>query len=215
MSFNVYFVNGYRFHTTMHSGDRSTSNNAVCIVGEGFAYYGVIDEIIEVSYLGLPVQKTVLFKCTWYDPTPNVGIRIYDRYNIVEVNTKRSYKKYEPFILALQATHVYFVPYPSTRRDKIDWAVACTVKPKGVFDIPGNKVDANNDAFQEDEAQLIEVEVSFEDDIPLNNVDDDPSFWLPREESDEDDVIVSESENEAEHNENLDDDINPSDDDSD
>ncbi|XP_065871961.1 uncharacterized protein [Euphorbia lathyris] len=188
MSFNVYFVNGYRFHTTTHSGDRSTSNNAVCVFGEGFKYYGVINEIIEVSYSGFPIQKTVLFKCKWYDPTPNVGIRIHDRYNIVEVNTKRMFNKYEPFILALQATQVYFVPYPSMRRDKVDWVVACTVKPRGVFNIPENKVASNDDAFQEDEAQLIEVEVSLEDDIPLNNLVNDPYFELPKEETDEDEL---------------------------
>ncbi|XP_065882193.1 uncharacterized protein [Euphorbia lathyris] len=84
MSFDVYFVNGYRFHTTMHSLDRSSSNNGVYVFGDGVEYYGVIDEIIQVSYLGLPVQKTVLFKCKWFDPTPNAGIRVHDRYNIVE-----------------------------------------------------------------------------------------------------------------------------------
>ncbi|XP_065867489.1 uncharacterized protein [Euphorbia lathyris] len=211
MFFNVYFVNGYRFHTTSHSGDRSTSNNCVSVYGDGFEYYGEIDEIIQVSYPGLPKQKTVMFKCKWYDPTPNVGIRVHDRYHIVEVNRKRYFKKYEPFILSLQATQVYFVSYPSLKRDKVDWAVACNVKARGVYNIPENKVTAFSDAFQEEEAQLIEVEAQTED-IPLTAIDNDPYFELPEEETDEEELMYSETDNEDELSDDSDDDNDRSDD---
>ncbi|XP_065874236.1 uncharacterized protein [Euphorbia lathyris] len=211
-SFNIYFVNGYRFHTTTYSGNRTTSNNGVCVFGDGIEYYGVIDEIIQVSYLSLSVQKTGLFKCKWYDPTPNVGFRVHDRYNIVEVNTKRYFKKYEPFILSLQATQVYFAPYPSLKRDKADWVVVCSVKAKGVFDIPENKVASSNDAFQEEEAQLIEVEVSNNDDVLLND-ESDPYFEFPTGLSEEEgeEEATFETDTEAE----LSDEIDFSDNDSD
>ncbi|XP_065878103.1 uncharacterized protein [Euphorbia lathyris] len=214
MLFDVYFVNGYRFHTTSHSGERSTSNNSISVYGDGFEYFGVIDEIIQVSYPGVPVQKTVMFKCNWYDPTPNFGIRVHDRYDIVEVNTKRTSKKYEPFILSLQATQVHFVSYPSLKSDRVDWAVACPVKDRGAHDIPGNKAAANNEAFQEEGAQSFEVEALIVDTTPLNDVADDPDFVLPEEETNEEEVMFFETDDEAGFSDDSDNDIYRSDNDS-
>lgn len=43
----------------------------------GINYYGNIEEIIEVEYPGLPIKRIVLFKCTWFDPTPKTITKNY------------------------------------------------------------------------------------------------------------------------------------------
>ena len=50
---------------------------------------------MEVEYLNWLIKRTVLFMCDWFDPTPNMGIRVHEQYNIVEINHRRRYDKYE------------------------------------------------------------------------------------------------------------------------
>jgi hypothetical protein len=37
----------------------------------GVDYYGVLKEVIEVQFPSHSVLFVVLFKCDWFDPTPN------------------------------------------------------------------------------------------------------------------------------------------------
>ncbi|KAM3343684.1 hypothetical protein P3S68_025774 [Capsicum galapagoense] len=121
-SYSVYFFNGYKFHTECHGSMRSTMNSRVCISDPNFGdYYGRIKEIIQVEYREAPLKQTVLFKCEWFDPTIDVGVKKHDRYKLVDINHRRRYKKYEPFILAMQATQVCYVSYPRKKKDKEDW----------------------------------------------------------------------------------------------
>ena len=92
-------------------------NSGVCIKGQNYSHnvndwYGQLREVVEVEYLNWPFKRTVLFMCDWFDPTPNMGIRVHEQYNIIEINHRRRYDKYEPFVLAMQATQVYFCSYP-------------------------------------------------------------------------------------------------------
>ncbi|KAK1368170.1 hypothetical protein POM88_034262 [Heracleum sosnowskyi] len=85
----IYFVNGYKFHTRKYGANKSTFNSGVCIKGTNYSktanhYFGIIEEILILEYPRLPIKRTVLFKCEWFDPTPNVGTRAHRRYNIVE-----------------------------------------------------------------------------------------------------------------------------------
>ena len=63
---------------------------------------------------------SLLFLTLSINPTPNMGIRVHEQYNIVEKNQRRKYDKYEPFVLAMQAVQVYFCSYPSLQKDKVD-----------------------------------------------------------------------------------------------
>ncbi|RDX81159.1 hypothetical protein CR513_38188, partial [Mucuna pruriens] len=46
-------------------------------------------------------MKLVLFKCDWFDNTPNIGTKVPNKYGIVEVQESRRYNKtYDPFIFA-------------------------------------------------------------------------------------------------------------------
>ena len=60
-------------------------------------------EVVQLEFLALPIKRTVLFKCKWFDLTQNIGIRIHEQYKLVDVLHKISYRKYEPFIMAGQA----------------------------------------------------------------------------------------------------------------
>ena len=110
-----------------HGTRKGIMNSGVCIKGTNYSdhhengYYGQLQEVIELEYPGWPVKRTVLFKCEWFDPTLNIGTRVQPKYNIAEVNHRRRFNKYEPFVLAQQATQVYYYPYPNLRCDRADW----------------------------------------------------------------------------------------------
>ncbi|KAK6802999.1 hypothetical protein RDI58_000783 [Solanum bulbocastanum] len=73
---NKYCVNGFKFQIEEVSRNKKTNNSGVYIQGnvdgtsQTIEYYGVIQEIIEVRYLGWPKKKIVLFRCEWFDPSP-------------------------------------------------------------------------------------------------------------------------------------------------
>ena len=154
----MYFVNGYKFHIESHGSMRSTSNSGVCIKGTNYSetesdYYGRLIEILQLEYPRLPIKRTILFKCNWFDPTVNVGMKVHKQIFFFDVNQKHKLSKDEPFILAMQAVQVYYEPYPSLRKDKSDWLAVCKVKARLIIDVPAavDKTVTTNIAFQEDE----------------------------------------------------------------
>ncbi|XP_075094072.1 uncharacterized protein LOC107790290 isoform X3 [Nicotiana tabacum] len=155
---SMYFVNGYKFHTDCHGSARSTMNSGVCItdlnVGD---YYGKIQELKQVEYREEPLKQTVLFKCEWFDPTINVGVKKHNEYKLVDVNHRRRFKKYEPFILAMQATQGCYVSYPSKKKDKDDWLSVLKVKPQNIIQLPDEEaptISELNLPFQVDEVEV-------------------------------------------------------------
>ena len=135
----VYFVNGYKFHIDERTMGKKTINSGVCVKGVGqdaneSDYYGILKEVVEIEYPGEPKKKVVLFYCDWFDPLLNRGVKIHKQYKIIEVRHTRRYAKYDPFIFAKQATQVYYVPYPKTMRDKIDWWVVMKINPRSNVD---------------------------------------------------------------------------------
>ncbi|XP_050222348.1 uncharacterized protein LOC126672441 [Mercurialis annua] len=134
-TYKGYRINGFKFNTQEYGADRVTINSGVCVKGYLFGpavcdFYGVLIYIIEIEYPALPTKRNVLFKCDWFDPTPNVGILVHRLYNMVEVNHRRRYNKYEPFILAKQSGQVHYMSYPRKRRDKKDWRAVCRIKAR-------------------------------------------------------------------------------------
>src|SRR3954469_16306439 len=80
-----------------------TYNCGVCIRvddddGENH-YYGVLKEIYEYSFTNHAEKKLLLFKCDWYDPGP-YGTKTNRQFRLVEINEKRKYPHYDPFIFA-------------------------------------------------------------------------------------------------------------------
>ncbi|XP_050222364.1 uncharacterized protein LOC126672458 [Mercurialis annua] len=112
-------------------------------------FYGVLKDIIELEYPALPMKTTVLFKCEWFDPAHNSGTISNKKYNMVDINNRKRYNKYEPFILAEQADQVHCLPYPSKRRDKLNWWAVCRIKARSEFDMPEGIIPAFQDETEE------------------------------------------------------------------
>ncbi|WCJ43095.1 hypothetical protein M5689_023857 [Euphorbia peplus] len=199
-SYPICFVNGYRFHTTSHGTRRSTMNSGVCIKGGNYSetssdYYGRLIEVLELEYPALPIKKTILFNCEWFDPRGNIGMKVHDRYKLVDVNTQRHFQKYEPFILAMQAAQVYYVSYPSLKRDKIDWVAVCKVKPSRVVVAQNSSTQNTEAAYQEDGVLGIDIDVTQAEDQVMN--DQNEEFVVP---TDDEENVQSEDQLERESN---------------
>ena len=96
--YNGYNQNGFRFHTFQRGTPRFSNNSGVCVKGTNYMInetdnYGQLQEVVELDYLGWPIKRTILFKCEWFDITPNVGMRIHKQYKLVDVNHTRRYAK--------------------------------------------------------------------------------------------------------------------------
>jgi hypothetical protein len=143
---HTYFVNGYKFHTHSWTEGKATVNSGVCMKGvtengEG-DFYGVIENIFEISYNYLDYKKAVvLFYCNWFDPSSR-GTKYDSKTNTVDIKMNRKYPLYDPFAMAHNVRQVHYVPYPSTKTDKRGWCVAITTKPRG--QIEKNEIDETN-----------------------------------------------------------------------
>ncbi|CAN1352353.1 hypothetical protein LINPERPRIM_LOCUS42771 [Linum perenne] len=106
---------------------------------EGIPYYGTLIKVIELRYTDR--IRVVLFQCEWYD-TKREGVGYKkDHHGIVSVNTKRMLKEEEPFILASQATQVYYV---HSLKDP-NWATVVETRPRNLYEMP-----IEDQAYQED-----------------------------------------------------------------
>ena len=130
-------------------------NGGVCIRGSNLNvdesdYYGQLEEIMELEYPALPIKRTVLFKCDWFDSTPNLGTKVHKEYKLVQVNRKWRYRRYEPFVLVMQVGQVYFYNYPSLRRDKSNWWSVFKIKARVIVDVVERTKTNEKSPFQED-----------------------------------------------------------------
>ena len=116
-------------------------------------YYGRLVEVIKLEYPTWPVKKTVLFKCEWFDITENVGIKIHRQYKLVDINHTRRYASDESFVLAMQASQVYYVEYPSLRRHNRAWWAVCKIQARGVIELPNESRASTVEPFQEQEIE--------------------------------------------------------------
>ncbi|KAL0295974.1 UNVERIFIED_CONTAM: hypothetical protein Sradi_6649500 [Sesamum radiatum] len=112
-------------------------NCGVCVKSSSYTdekndFYEIIEEIIQLTYPLIPNLHIMLFKYRWVNP--DRGMKVHPNYHLVDVNFKKLYQKDDPFILAQQAVQVYFMEYPSMKRDKADWMAICKIKARRVVD---------------------------------------------------------------------------------
>ncbi|KAK9148031.1 hypothetical protein Scep_006788 [Stephania cephalantha] len=101
----------------------------------------------------------MLFKCDWFDPTQN-GTRLLRKLGLVEVHKNRRFNRYEPFILAIQAHQVYYLPYPAhRRRERSDWLAICKLQPKFVDETNAisSEMTISDNAFQADQNENMDI----------------------------------------------------------
>ena len=170
-TYPTYFVNGFRFQTLSRSQNRATYNCGVCVKGsdtidDACDYYGVLDEIIELEFVGCYSSKIVLFKCSWYDPTINRGMVVHKKYGLVEINKNRKLNKYDPFCLGVQATQVCYIPYPCARGRRADWLAVLKVKARGELHFADRILaESVSPALQEDVDETDDDNVRVQDEV--------------------------------------------------
>lgn len=113
-SVNSCIVNGVKF--VVHDRDlrRSTQNSGISTPNpSGGMYYGQLEEILELFYIPLSV---LLFKVKWFNTNNDGRIkRCTHRNNITQIMTDRVAFENEPYILATQATQVFYLDFPGKR----------------------------------------------------------------------------------------------------
>jgi hypothetical protein len=159
--FEKYDVNGYRFHTESHQNTRpnaKTVNTGVFTRGaDNVEYYGRLQNVYELSFTcGAQHLTLVVFRCHWFDPDD--GMRTTPSIGLVEVMPSTTYHGADVFVVAHQATQVYYLPYPCQKEELKGWEVVFKVSPHGKLPMP-NEDDYNNidpityegDFYQEEE----------------------------------------------------------------
>ncbi|KAL6565556.1 hypothetical protein OROHE_004611 [Orobanche hederae] len=197
----AYMVGGYRFHTLGHGTNRATINSGVCIKGTNYNaneydYYGRLLEVLVLEYSGLPLRTTVLFNVEWFDPTPR-GTKLHPRYNLVDINHKRRFNGYEPFVLCTQAEQVCYCTYPSLKQDKVDWWAMFKVRPRSSVPLIESSIPPS---FQEETIEAHDpLEVDYDQvilqdpsgaviELPYELSDTEDDFELDTDSDTEDDI---------------------------
>ena len=108
-------------------------------IHEEVTYYGIIKQILELDYYDF---KHVLFYCDWVRVEDDHGCRVDPETNLIYVNLgrlKRNIKEDdEPFILAQQATQVFYCKGHS--RPEEEWHV--------ILDVP-KRLNQDVDSFED------------------------------------------------------------------
>ncbi|KAK9283664.1 hypothetical protein L1049_011914 [Liquidambar formosana] len=150
-----YNVNGFRFNTKKYEKLKKTQNSGVMVRGESqkeeMNYYGELVNVVELHYTG--GNRVVLFKCDWWDIAHlGSGFKI-DRHGFISVNSSQRLNTSEPFVLACQATQVFYV---KGIKDP-DWYIVVKTKPRNLFDMPSGEDEhsQDDDAYQESEPDIV------------------------------------------------------------
>ncbi|KAF7823921.1 pheromone-processing carboxypeptidase KEX1-like [Senna tora] len=102
------------------------------------------------------------------------GCKVHPRYGIIEINRKKHFSKYEPFVLTQQSQQVYFAEYASKKRDRADWLVVCKIKSRSAINAPElayqedevsiqNEIDDDDEDPQEEVGEEVEIEIEDDD----------------------------------------------------
>ncbi|XP_041001830.1 uncharacterized protein LOC121247540 [Juglans microcarpa x Juglans regia] len=169
VSYSACIMNGIRFHTRNHEELRRTQNSGVLVSGEhqseSVEFYSVVKDILALQYMKW--RHVYLFECQWFDiADPIRGIRVGE--HLMSVNMSRSWYKDEPFVLACQASQVFYLQNTGLGSN---WYAVQKVTNINVYDIPSNPL------IEDDESDSSDIDVYQEDNdgdayIPVQ-VDDD------------------------------------------
>ncbi|GKD26955.1 hypothetical protein Tco_1233169, partial [Tanacetum coccineum] len=118
-------VNGVKF--VVHERDilHTTQSSGVSTPGlDGEMYYGQLEEILELTYIG--PRKVVLFRCKWFDtinPKNHTtrNRRSYIDQGIHHILTDREFHQNNQYILVTQATQVFYLE--DLARRPLHWKV--------------------------------------------------------------------------------------------
>jgi len=117
-------------------------------------YYGVIKDIIKISWEGSMQLELVIFECDWFDPTA-AGVRRTENIGLVEVKHSSRLSNFDSFVLASQVKQVYYLPCAcNSRPDLSEWWVVYQVSPRDRL-LP---IDSSNEC---DETRALTEDIMF------------------------------------------------------
>lgn len=112
--YSACLVNGVRFHTVDREKNRRTQNSGIMAAGlhgdQDIDFYGLLKEIVELRYNVVSGRDmtVVLFRCDWFD-THGKKFRMKEDRFFKSINHVSLWYKDDPFILATQATKVFYL----------------------------------------------------------------------------------------------------------
>ncbi|XP_042983282.1 uncharacterized protein LOC122312687 [Carya illinoinensis] len=123
-------------------------------------FYGVLQDIIELRYMGW--CKCFMFKCDWWGiSNTRRGIHVGDHFT--SVNTNRQWYKDEPFALACQTLQVFYIKDPNWGGS---WHAVHKITNRNVYNIHQKNSDLHEDYIDDDdESDTIEVEDESDTDV--------------------------------------------------
>jgi hypothetical protein len=140
--YSRYDDNGYHFRTTNY--DKSWPNQKTTCSGvftpglDDVDYFGRNEEIYELNFYGSKPLTPVIFKCHWFDP--QVTIQTHSNLGIVEIRQDSTLPGDDVYIVAQQATQVYYLPYACQTKEHLKgWDVVYKVSPHGRSPVPNDE----------------------------------------------------------------------------
>ena len=104
---------------------------------DGVEYYRRMEEIYELMFYGCKPLTPVIFKCHWFDPEV---VRWNPNLRLVEIRQSSVLPGDYVYIVAQQATQVYYLSYPCQTIDRLKgWDVVYKVLPHGKLPVPNNQ----------------------------------------------------------------------------
>ncbi|KAI5317108.1 hypothetical protein L3X38_036815 [Prunus dulcis] len=144
--------------------NKKTQNSGVMVKGENqiddVPWYGTLVDIVELHYT--EGNRVVLFNCDWYGTArKGTGYKI-DCYGIITVNTTYKLNTQEPFVLASQATQVFYV---KGVKNKI-WSFVVETNPRNAYEMTNDEIEP----YQEAKTQSQSMH-AIQNDVEDNEID--------------------------------------------
>lgn len=177
MQYQGYEINGYTYYTRDQDKKSTNQNSGVRIDaidndGKKDSYYGVIEEIWELSYGPITVA---LFRCQW---VRGAGVTI-DKFGMTTVDFSKIGYREEPFVLAKDVKQVFYVkdmaskPKKGSKKSEDAYKVNAN-EPRRHIVLPGKRKIIG----VEDITDKSEDFDQLDDERPPFSVDVDPSILL-------------------------------------
>jgi hypothetical protein len=179
-SYSSCVVNGVRFCTVERDKNKKTQNSGVACASsyrsEMIDYYGTLKEIIELEYNAkddATKRTVVVFRCDWYKlDGKHTAVRNDGFFKSINIGSLW-YKK-DCFILATQATQVFYLP---DIKNGSNWRIVQTFKHRHLYNVSEIDGVVSTAAPYQEQTCVVDTgrrpEVSeMLPDMPLNRVDE-------------------------------------------
>ncbi|KAL9685932.1 hypothetical protein QQ045_023386 [Rhodiola kirilowii] len=142
-------VNGLKFIVFEKDQHLKTQNSGVMVKAGEINYYGILTNIIELTYAeGMPV---VIFKCKWYNTDPEESGNIKMNLGIFSIDTSNTWFENAPYCLAKHAHQVFYLEDPKFGDN---WRVVNLVTQRGTYSDSclsyNDKSNVLEEAYQEE-----------------------------------------------------------------